>query len=476
MLFLVTTLGFLVGLVWLGWRTIEQDRQTQSQRIRERLESAADLIAVDLRQTLSDLEAQLERLSAVPTESVREAMSAYALRLSGDALIVAFDRSSVHAFPRQRLLYYPVLPAADEPVVPLDPIGQGAPPSAGAAALEYFQALAQSDEMGVRANALLDLARTQSALGRHRAALATYRELQDPDVLVAGRPAELWARLASCELLRESKGTGEFVEAVRQLERDLHGGRWQLTRAAYQNYSAEVRRLRAEAALPADAALPTASVQSLAAAVDFLWGQWQEQGLSRETAANRTTRVWSGQSVFLLWRATADRFVALVAGPGFVADRIIEPLKGVADRQRVLVVLEDGQGQTVLSHGPVRPATQSEVRTMVETRLPWTLRVVSSNTETDEAEFSTRRQLVVARAGIRGAVRQRRQLSERPRGVARDGGRPAEVRLRRGGLPRVSNAVDARSASFPTSSSKIACPVSRNAGGTTPPCNAARAD
>jgi signal transduction histidine kinase len=266
----------------------------------------------------------------------------------------------------------------------------------GPAALEYFQAVAQSDDPSVRANALLDLARTQSALGRHQAALATYRGLQDPDVLVAGRPAELWARLAVCELLDDLKATAEFSNAVRQLDADLHGGRWQLTRAAYQNYAAEVRRLRTAGSLPAGPTLPTESAQAIAAGVDFLWSQWQEQGLTRETAASRITRVWNGQPLFLLWRATAERFVALVAGPGFVQDRVVEPVKGLADRQRVRVLLEDGEGRTVPSLGAIGPATLSEVRTMVETRLPWTLRVVSANTQTDEAEFSTRRQLVIA--------------------------------------------------------------------------------
>jgi len=40
--FLAVTLGPAAGLVWLGWRLLEQDRALASQRVLERRENAAD--------------------------------------------------------------------------------------------------------------------------------------------------------------------------------------------------------------------------------------------------------------------------------------------------------------------------------------------------------------------------------------------------------------------------------------------------
>ena len=46
--FLVLTLGPATGLVWLGWRLLDQDRALETQRITERREYAADRIVAML--------------------------------------------------------------------------------------------------------------------------------------------------------------------------------------------------------------------------------------------------------------------------------------------------------------------------------------------------------------------------------------------------------------------------------------------
>lgn len=50
----------LVILVWLGWRLLEQDVTLEQQQIQQRVERAADLVVVALRQKLSLVEEQLE--------------------------------------------------------------------------------------------------------------------------------------------------------------------------------------------------------------------------------------------------------------------------------------------------------------------------------------------------------------------------------------------------------------------------------
>jgi len=389
LLFLITTLGFLVGLGWLGWRTLEQDKDLEAQSVRERLENTAEIVADGLRRNVGDLEVQLERFSALPTAALGETVSIYARQLPADALIVAFEAGSVQAFPRQRLLYYPTLPAAEEFIS----FGSGPAPQ-GVAAVEHFRALAQSDDRRVRADATLSLGRTLRELGRHQAALETLRSLNDPDVLLDGRPVEPLARRAICEMLSEAGATAELAEAVSAFERDLHAGRWQLTRAAYVSYQEAVREFRGRVPAAGAVSRPSPTSLSLAEAVAYLWRVFQEQGLTPETAPPRQSRVWQGQPVFLLWRASSDRILALVAGRGFLQDRVVDPLGGVLDRSGVCVQFES-DGLTVLSQCNPGANAQRAVRTTNETRLPWTVTVVTANPDVDRAAFSTRRQLIL---------------------------------------------------------------------------------
>ena len=90
----VTTMAvFAATAAWLVWRLAEQDRTLQAQQIRERLESAADLVSGELRQRLSRLEG---RLAAVSTLAARSAEA-----LGEDGLIVL---AGPHGLPSHDLL------------------------------------------------------------------------------------------------------------------------------------------------------------------------------------------------------------------------------------------------------------------------------------------------------------------------------------------------------------------------------------
>lgn len=62
-LFLATTLAPAIGLGWLGWRMVEQDRALERQRVQERRDHAADLGAAALERALAEIE---ERLATLP--------------------------------------------------------------------------------------------------------------------------------------------------------------------------------------------------------------------------------------------------------------------------------------------------------------------------------------------------------------------------------------------------------------------------
>ena len=399
LLFLATTLGFLVGLGWLGWNSIRQDEIDAENRAREYLDGTTDAIAVEIRRSLSEVEAQIDRFSIIPDDQLVDAIDPWADRLPGDVLVVVFDARRARAFPRNRLLYYPALPVADEPY-----LYSGIPNRAHAiaasdpqSAVEIFELfVAEAADVHLRAEALIGLGNVQRDLGRVDAALATYGEVSDPDAVVDGRPAELLARFARCKLLAATGRTSAFRDELGSLSRDIHSGRWQMTRAVYQDWAGEIARL-GSAAPGVDMVEPSAEVRSLAAGVDLLWRQWTDRDAGTDVTNGLVSRVLDDRPVMIVSRATPERLVALVAGPLFLEDRIIGPIRTIMDGRAARVVLDEGE-RAELAYG-VAAANQDadrEVRTMAETRLPWTLSVFRAPSAADGADTSSRRQLIVA--------------------------------------------------------------------------------
>ena len=101
--FLAVTLVPALAFAWLGWRLLDMDRVMETQRVRDRLDGAAALVAAALDRRVAGIEEQLPSLTNAP-----------AADLSDDAVIVRFGPNRVEAWPKRRLLYYPVASPADE--------------------------------------------------------------------------------------------------------------------------------------------------------------------------------------------------------------------------------------------------------------------------------------------------------------------------------------------------------------------------
>jgi signal transduction histidine kinase len=403
-LFVGTTFALLAGLGWLGWRSVQQDRAVEVQRIRARLEASTDLIAVEIRQELTDIDEQLLRLSVVPLDTLDLAATTYTQSLGDDAVVTVFADEAVRAFPSERLLYYPAVPMIEDPFVPSFAVGEEYEFASRdyRSAIVYFQHLADEADEPIRAGALVRLARNQRKAGQLDQALATYRELARMKVAsVGGRPAELVARRAQCALLEELGRRADLRKEADQLVRDLHGGRWRLTRATYLYFAGETERwLTATGASEQERRGPGATALSLAAGVDLLWDRWQRDRRAPDMLAGRSGLVSQERAMFLMWRGTADRLVALVAGPGFLKHYLVDRLEGVLQRQGVGVVLADGEGRSIVSHELAGPQGQSALRTMADTRLPWTLRVVSADPREDLSQLAARRRLLLGGLGF----------------------------------------------------------------------------
>jgi len=398
-IFLGTTFAFLGAIGWLGWRSLQMDAAVESQRVRDRLESSTDLVAAEIRERLATIDGELTRLATLPDPALEEAALTYSQRVGNDGLIVVFERDGVRAFPARGLLYRPAI-ALDAPPDPqIFAIGEAYEDRGGdfeRAAL-YFQDLASAEDPRIRAGALMRLARNQRKAGRVDAALDTYARLEWIDVAFEGRPVELLARHARARLLEEL-GRGEaFAEEARRLAADLHGARWPLTAATFQTYSDEVVQWLGESRAREYA--PAPDVLAKASAVDQLWDEWAADPSAPPTPTGRTSRRSHDRPVFLFWWASDERLVALVGGAGFLTGQIVDPLSAVLDQRQVGLVLADGEGRSLVSHAVPASATQNVLRTMADTRLPWTLRVVSANGP-DAGQLAARRTVLLAGLGF----------------------------------------------------------------------------
>ena len=333
-LFLLTLVS-VSALGWFGWSLLDQDRMVETQRVRERLERAADSVAAALRGTLADIG---DRLS---TASVQTPPM--------DGLLLILDERGITAAPAERLLYRPFVDARAEANGDLFEEGerlefQEARPGSAA---EIYRGLAGSKDAAVRAGALLRLARVSRA-----DASVAYRQLAAiAGASVAGAPADSVARHALCEL------TGRRDEAE-ALQRDLLAARWPLTKGQFEFYWREATRMAGgEQPPPAQAA----AFSDAAALV------WQD----RDAGPRGTRTVWvDGRPLFFIWRAAGGRKAVLVAEPPAV-------LKQACANEDVLCAVADNDGRMLA--GRRAGAGHAVVRTAAESQLPWTLYVAAGS-------------------------------------------------------------------------------------------------
>jgi signal transduction histidine kinase len=393
-LFLAIMLALAATLSWLSWRSLKQDRALESQRIQERLDNAADLIAASLLRKFSESNDQFTGLLALSDSDLAMRASELAGQDAGTALIVVFRPQAVDAYPRTSLLYYPFLPTLKESPTSMFEAGEVLEFQQKnlAKAIVVFRELSHSHDPAIRAGALLRLGRNLRKAQQPSAALDTYGELEQMGATsIGGLPAELLARHARCALLDELKRTTEVKREAGALYADLHNGRWKLDRGVYGFYAQEASRwYTPDAGLEAreqDAA-------ATAAAVELLWEEWQRIGRGEGIAAGHRTLWIFGRSVLLVWQTTSDRLVALVAGERYLDQQWQSALHPLMDRQGVRLALTDAEGHPVLAQFSATPPRQA-VRSSAETQLPWTLHVISRDPQVELTQQGNRRRLLL---------------------------------------------------------------------------------
>ncbi len=379
-MFLAVTLLPAAGLIWLGWRLLQQDRVLLDQRIQERLERSADLLVAALVQKCLTVEQEL-----ADPDKLRDPGP-------GDGVVlVTMGNAGVECYPRSGLLYYPFLTPRTEALEDWSREGEDFEFRLHdyAGAIAAFRKPANSGDPQVRAGAQMRIARNLRKAGRPDAALASYQELASLDaVSIGGIPAGLLARRARCALLAELKREEELLREARALYADLTGGRWQLDHAAYLVH---VQDLRDWIGIDGQA---EQNRLALAAGAEWLWENWQAISRGEGQASGRQSLAVEGRLLTLLWKGSNSRLTGLIAGPQYLERNWMPGLRTILEDRNARLSFRDMDGHAVV--GAAEPLTRQALRNPRDTGLPWVLSVASADPQADIGQVAARQRLLLA--------------------------------------------------------------------------------
>jgi signal transduction histidine kinase len=247
--------------------------------------------------------------------------------------------------------------------------------------MEWYRRLAESKDSGIRAGALMRLARVLRKAERKEEARAAYLKLADNagesgGTRISGVPAELIARHALCEL----SGLQTDAQALKQ---DLLRARWQLTRGQFEYYWSEASRLSGDR--PSDPEPLPADAAALSEVVARGW-----KDIHREDSPRGQTTMWVGERPWLLiWRGVPGRRALLLIKP----ESLLRPAFAGGD---VLCAAVDSENRVVAGR---RSGTgHAVVRTPAETQLPWTLYMTSAQGTNETGMLGRQRFLLLVMA------------------------------------------------------------------------------
>ncbi len=362
----------LAALGWLTWRFLDQDRALEGQRIRERLENDASLLARESDRAL----AAWEDLLTASGPNVPATLRA-------DGVFLAFNQKGILRSEGVALPYYPLVDPGPEAPSAIFATAEALEFREGAlaSATATYREIASTGDRPQRAAALMRLARCFRKQNQFQDALRTYVELAAMgSASVAGVPAEI---LATHERIAVWKVTGKEAEARREaasLAAMLSQGRFQISRATFDFYSQS-------------APLPFKSKAfELARAVEEFWPQWSKQ------PSGRAAVMLDGGAFASVWRQSAAGTTVIVSS----INAMLAPVLPVARNLQVRLTLEDPAGH--LLTGTAIETGEQAAKNFRETGLPWTIRVTPSDPDAAHRVWESRRNLLFAGFGLMALV------------------------------------------------------------------------
>jgi signal transduction histidine kinase len=371
-LFLAVLVPPAVILVWLGLRLLEQDRKDGLARDFERREAAAGGIIRALDQSLADAEHWLTG-DEIPDGALGLTLSA-----SG-----AVDR------PAGRALWLPALaPIPEAATQPFAEAEAAEFKEAGDRGLARYEELARSAEPGVKAGALLRVARVHRRQGRTDAALRGYQRLAGiAHIAIEGTPSDLIARRAICDVLEQAGRTEALGREAAALRTDFLANRWRLDRATWELAATQIARWTAQPLAP------PADRKALTAAAEWLWEAWRRTDGARLPASGRRAIVVGDTAVTLIWRTDGPRLDAVALSATVVGTWTQKA--GHSDPSttaRLSLLLESGE----LLAGEMPDSGAGVVKRLAaDTKLPWTVALSAAGDRSQEtSELASRRHLL----------------------------------------------------------------------------------
>lgn len=383
-IFLAVTLAPALGLVWLGWNVLEQDRELEKQRQDDRLVLAADRVAADLAREAAALEAALAGWLSAPPPFL----------LAEGAIVAAVGPGGVSRHVGAPLVFVETTEVLPESGVPALARAERLEFQARdfAAARAVYRDLVASGDSHTRANALVGQARVERKAGLLAEAADTYVTLRTMETSVAGAPAALVAGLARCNLLHALGRSNERDREAAVIHDGLEAAVWRLDRSTYLLASHQVARAASGCDVVGDAELLGDEFTKLAQreSVALADGVERARQAFRDARGGHERPGWTWHNdAFVLETATSgsDR-VVLVASPRFLLSR----WQNIWASHHVDVAFLDGEGRRLLGGAE----GSGVMRHSAESGLPWTLRIVPTATAAATTVADSRRPLLLA--------------------------------------------------------------------------------
>jgi signal transduction histidine kinase len=352
----------MVALTWLGLHVLQQDREIEQQRRRDRLEVEAGRLALDLERQLEESEDLLARGGGI--RMLPNGLSAdgsvrvlYQPDAGGDLPVEVAELAAAEALEFSK---------RDLP-----------------AAIRAYQPFTRASDGQVRAAALVALARVLRQTNDRAGALRAYDDLERlGSIGVGGQPAALIALQGRCKIFDAASDAERFRLAVNTLGDAINSGAWSIDRGTFGLYRDLLDRWGAPPT-PPDALLRTE-------AAIRIWESWRGGDLPpRGRRIVRTDRgaaltLWAGD------RAASSLAVATAADIDEWIARLRNPLA-----LRVTVFETDGT-----RFAGADPAAAGLSLAPGETHLPFVLSIAAASDALEVADTSRRRLVIGGLVGV----------------------------------------------------------------------------
>jgi signal transduction histidine kinase len=307
-LFLAVVACLVIWQVWLTWQLMEQDRNLEVQRARQRLEQTADLAISQLGRKIGDWDLTLRELRSLPPSTGPLS------KVPAGSTFILISHGSIVLYPKRPLLFVPEVPTPGEPQVH----AFDAADELELREQQYDRAIAALqpllDAPATRAEALLRIGRIERKANRPQAALDTYKRLETEEAVnPSGMPYALLAANARCQIFTQLGKRENGMSEARSLRAALLEGRWPIRGETFNYYWAELGSFGIDLAQPPESSLRTSML------VSELYNRWQSAVRADSSTSGRNP-TWD--SSLLVWNATPDRLAAMVTSPDWLGSNL----------------------------------------------------------------------------------------------------------------------------------------------------------